>query len=873
MRVRFNSKGDSLTSASDDRTARVWKLQSNKDPCDEASAIDEIEKRRSEAVDDRDGEQAQQVEKEVLRWQHYCTLFGHNGRVWDVCEDEVEQLVFSVSEDCTIRVWSPINELESKSINKSNDNNGASKNNGDNNSKALKRKRMNEHCVQLFHGHQGKGIWRLAYDKYSRVLFTAGADASIKIWNIGNCSNNCSFSFVTSFEEPRFDRLQYLHSRQESQAKQQQHQQQEQRDEKRGETSEDRKGYDSKAEWVRCLALEKSGLGLWVATIQGLLYRTSTRGAASCYNKNGPSWHCVWKRSDDVQGTAPLLCLSLCEEACAVNGHVIYVALGDSSGCVTLLKCKLSSAVEGVEAMDVDLSQVQQLQEQHQEVVILWKHIVQAHPLNKRVLDVFWPQDLCPLHFISADRSGVLRVWTLTTRDNALHDTVEGQVTTQLTAELTCPVAMRVLAVSCNKQNNLLVCGNQAGAIFLFHEANMFSNDKKLADTSELLEDTATTQPIYALKQAHNGSSVTSIRFQQATSSCNGMQLSVRSTGRDGYERHYRCIQETDAINANAFTERIKDQDGTKSSSPWSLEVFKQLRSAPITALESIYDISDQNSSNLNKNEERIAFGFHSAQMIVRSLLSNFEIARVDCGGWRRPHTFAVTKVKRTKNSTVEDDGTTTSDLCFSFVYCKDKHIYFMRTYYNSQGGRHNDQAHQSYIVPQWKLPARTMHVSFHGSEVLSSLVLDMSDSRVRVLSGGEDGNMRCTIMQNQQKVLSNNSSLESLFVAKKSFTFGEQPEGCTARAIRHVKAQYYTALFSAGSKYSLVCWIRRNAADEALVTKDDSLAWDAECLCPRGIVTLGLAEEETGSITEQRFMSMQVSSLVSFFSHFTPSM
>lgn len=130
FKLAISENGNYITSASDDRTVRLWKLKS----------IIEIPKENpflGKAISSND----------IKNNGYVCVFasFGHTARVWDCRMNN--QYIISSSEDCTCRVW-------------------------DTNGKLL----------AILGGHNGKHIWSIAI--YKNIVVTGGNDSSLKIWDL-----------------------------------------------------------------------------------------------------------------------------------------------------------------------------------------------------------------------------------------------------------------------------------------------------------------------------------------------------------------------------------------------------------------------------------------------------------------------------------------------------------------------------------------------------------------------------------------------------------------------------------------------------------------------------------------------------------------
>ena len=161
MRVSWSRDGTRVFSTSDDRTARTWRV-ADRAPDDEAPA--------TEAEDT-----ASATKK---RARGGAVLYGHGGRVWD-CQPVragSRHLLVTAGEDCAVRLWEDTGRHET----------GGEETRRD--KKAVGREGAEEpKPVATLRGHRGRGVWRCATvrnPRGSETLVTAGADASIKLWDL-----------------------------------------------------------------------------------------------------------------------------------------------------------------------------------------------------------------------------------------------------------------------------------------------------------------------------------------------------------------------------------------------------------------------------------------------------------------------------------------------------------------------------------------------------------------------------------------------------------------------------------------------------------------------------------------------------------------
>ncbi|XP_029644930.1 WD repeat-containing protein 6 [Octopus sinensis] len=81
-------------------------------------------------------------------------LYGHSARVWRA--RLLTTGIISIGEDAACCIWNAEGQI-----------------------------------IQKFKGHKGKSIWSLAIDEEETIAVTGGGDCSIRVWNIGNVEENC----------------------------------------------------------------------------------------------------------------------------------------------------------------------------------------------------------------------------------------------------------------------------------------------------------------------------------------------------------------------------------------------------------------------------------------------------------------------------------------------------------------------------------------------------------------------------------------------------------------------------------------------------------------------------------------------------------
>ncbi|KAJ1991880.1 WD repeat-containing protein 6 [Dimargaris cristalligena] len=127
--MRFSADGSIVTSVSDDRTVRVWRLPSADDPHKLSKPVQPV------------------------------TLFGHTARVWDCLI--LSDLLVSISEDSTCRVWSfDPNQFQAED--------------------------QEPRSLACWRGHLGKSIWGVAVDPTQSWVATGGGDGGIRLWSLAS---------------------------------------------------------------------------------------------------------------------------------------------------------------------------------------------------------------------------------------------------------------------------------------------------------------------------------------------------------------------------------------------------------------------------------------------------------------------------------------------------------------------------------------------------------------------------------------------------------------------------------------------------------------------------------------------------------------
>ena len=144
LRLKWKPDGTALASVSEDRSFCVWQLP----PINHKGSPLGRHGITGEAS-------PSSFKQGCATLQPSLSVFGHNARVWDVRWGL--ETIITASEDCTCRVWGVADGQQ----------------------------------LACLRGHTGHGVWRCAL--WGDVLLTAGADSSIKQYNLREWVDSTSF--------------------------------------------------------------------------------------------------------------------------------------------------------------------------------------------------------------------------------------------------------------------------------------------------------------------------------------------------------------------------------------------------------------------------------------------------------------------------------------------------------------------------------------------------------------------------------------------------------------------------------------------------------------------------------------------------------
>ena len=647
MRVSWSEDGTRVLSTSDDRTARTWRVS--------------------------DGDQKkEESEKDVPRRAFLVrTLYGHGGRVWD-CQPAragSRRLLVTAGEDCAVRLWedppTACDETQKGDVS------GKEK----------------EDPVATLRGHRGRGVWRCATVRNPRgaeTLVTAGADASIKLWDLSEyehaheagsrggtargesvAGNACDgrLETFTADATPR-------------------------------EKDEDEiKGRDV----PRAVCLASPGV-VFVGTERGALHEarvpTTSRHRGTnepdepepeprSHGENAAGW--VWRANLFVEPSGAAI-VSVAE----VRGKketetplcgVRRLALGDARGRVAVL-----SVADGAAA-----------------ATTLWS--AQASP-PRRLLDVLVGREG---DIFTVVVGGEVALWTEqedTTRDD------QKKVAWRRDGVARSPFRQRALCAA--RRGDVFALGDQSGNVAAFdaslRDASMqkkhsFSGDhSEGSDRGDRSEDAETMPLLAAERGAHGAHSVSFVEIRDAEIVTGGRdgRLCVfalhesspatdeetrRSERRIDFE--LKSVAECEAALAVADDKTRKKAARAVAAARSRVETARAASlalAAPFRlecdAARSVAGVSSIDGARWGdalsfsgtddgahthrgvSSAPAVVAGFRDTDFVIRDLRNQAELLRVACGGWHRPFSLLM-------RSSHGDGATNDADSTFAFAFVK----------------------------------------------------------------------------------------------------------------------------------------------------------------------------------------------------------
>jgi len=377
MRVRFSDDGSSIYSASDDRTARVWNLE--------------------------DGTGADGSFRTI---RPHVVLAGHVARVWDCVRVEGERPVYATGgEDCTVRIW---------------DANAAA--GGETLADGVRKR---EDCeLAALRGHRGRGIWRLCALRApngSVTLASAGADGSVKLWNMSDWTRTQATSAgsmalhesTTPVPPGRVDKAMTDEVKDVNMADVDAQEGDAQSGKKRKMKSKRRQSvFSADDEFVRVVRVLRHG-SLFVATNHGFLYRVK-------WMRDRETWD--WQLAYDNASSLMSMCVEEADEE-------DVVALADLDGKIIIVRLSRATG-ECTEVTKIDASE------------------------PRLLMDVFF----CKGKIFASIVGGVIKCWRIANP-------------TECSFTLKNPYGHRILALDVCENSKVVLVGDQKGNLCVFNVA------------------------------------------------------------------------------------------------------------------------------------------------------------------------------------------------------------------------------------------------------------------------------------------------------------------------------------------------------------------------------------------------------------------
>ncbi|MCO5580983.1 hypothetical protein L7F22_034858 [Adiantum nelumboides] len=370
---------------------------------------------------------------------------------------------------------------------------------------------------------------------------------------------------------------------------------------------------------------------------------------------------------------------------------------------------------------------------------------------ERKLLGVFWSHHTGFSYVFTADTFGALSMWSL--RHNVAAARYQSSFKARIVCLDTCP------------KEEFLVCGDQRGNITVFNLSSV------------MLPENIQVSPLASFKGAHGISAVASV---SVIGKRNEEQIKICSTGRDGCI----CIFALEKAGARLFCLRVE-------------------KVSTVTLIESCIRC---NGVIGGASIRTIVAGFVAQDFLIYDQQNDCEIARVPCGGWRRPHSYRIGVFPEVQ---------------YCFVFVKDGMIRVFRNWFVAP----------EISSPLLSLPMANRRVllssfflqpQFHGREVHS--VKFIASARVSednklsaswITTGGEDGVVR--LLRFHEDTLEHFDVSEVLGEhvggsAVRAVTFTAGASSCNGHCSLlqdgEVIAKPSCILISVGAKEVLTCWL-----------------------------------------------------------------
>ncbi|GAB2282116.1 hypothetical protein Dimus_016674 [Dionaea muscipula] len=446
-----------------------------------------------------------------------------------------------------------------------------------------------------------------------------------------------------------------------------------------------------------------------------------------------------------VSDGCPIVCMDLLSRDLVKHsaGAGDWIAVGDGKGRMTVVNvfCNGCAATVGN--------------------VITW-----TAEMDRQLLGAYWCKPLGCRYIFTSDPRGVLKLWRLSDPSQASSLDSAGSYDVSLIAEFMSSLGARIMCLDALVEEEVLVCGDLRGNLLLFDLPKSMFLDRSIGGSREKMP------PLAYFKGAHGISAVASLSLAGIYPA----SVEICSTGADG------CI---------CYLEYDKGQ-----------QVMEFVGMKQVKELSLIQSVSTSGYYSHDLSRNNFAVGFSSVDFVIWNLQTDTKVMQVKCGGWRRPHSYFLSRMP-------ESDS--------SFAYVKDEIIY----------------VHRHKVPDGEKSVPRNLRLHFHGREIHSlcfipevcnftaSLRNTFCSKSIWIATGCEDGTVRLTRYTlggknwSMSKLLGEHvggSAVRSLCFVSKFHSVGrpvsDVPNG-TERLNLAVENSFL--LISVGAKRVLTSWLLKN--------------------------------------------------------------